>query len=98
MTEDKYSTSKEAIGKELENLKVALTSDILTVTNSTRSFLVLIVHYIINSTQELQSVCFAAKKLSEVSIFFLKVMPIHLFCNYLQVFMHCMKFVDHFNK
>lgn len=63
--EQKYLTLKAVIQKVFEETKyIALTSDILTITNSTRSFLVITAHFI--SQKDIEAISFSAVRLYQV--------------------------------
>lgn len=65
MVEQKYLTLKAILMKVFEETKyVALTSDILTITNSTRSFLVITAHFI--SQNAIEAISFSAARLHQV--------------------------------
>lgn len=71
LVQNRYNTTKEVMIKTLKEISfLCFTSDILTITNSTRSFLVLTVHFIdiVNGSPVLQSLNLCAQKLSQVYI------------------------------
>ncbi|XP_044586625.1 zinc finger BED domain-containing protein 6-like [Cotesia glomerata] len=70
LIENRYNTTKSILIKRIDEADfVSFTSDILTITNSTRSFLVLTVHFIDstkgNNSTSLQSINLCAQKLSQ---------------------------------
>lgn len=66
LIEEKYKTCRSQLKTILDDINyVSLTSDICTIINSIRSFLVVTGHFINSSTYTLQSVCFEATQLTD---------------------------------
>lgn len=84
LIENRYNTTKEVIIKRLKEITfLCFTSDILTITNSTRSFLVLTVHFIdiVDGSPVIQSLNLCAQKLSQVYLmsFIILTPPLNYF-------------------
>lgn len=67
--EQRYEVTQNLLKQVLQNIPfIALTSDILTVTNSTRSFLVVTAQFLNEKDEVLESFCLSAQRMLQVGI------------------------------